>query len=131
MYDLSCCNRISEWIARPLPVEVLDTSSRRYFDPWEALSLPLYGSYSSSFDQCAIQVLEGFSLPYGIRRDDLASEMFREMLCVKDLCDYGSSPRACFPIDEFKSILPDLISRWKVYYFARWGVTYVEDVLDA
>jgi len=130
MYDLTCCKRIAEWVARPLPVEVLDTSSDSYFDPWEVLGLPLYGSYASAFDQCAIQVLEGFSLPPQERRNDLAAQMFREMLCVNDLCDYGTSPRDCFPIAEFNAVLPLLIERWKAYYLAEWGEPYVEDIDD-
>ena len=88
------------------------------FDPW-ALFPAVYGSYSSDFDDMAIAVLTDIK-DRTHKRDDLASEMFREMLCVLDLCDYGSSPRVCFPNSEFKEMLPELIEKWKQYSAAHW-----------
>lgn len=94
------------------------------FDPW-VLFPSLYGSYSGEFDQCAIEVLieiyEGRK-----RRDDLAAEMFREMLCTSGLCDYGTSPRVCFATIQFMPHLADLIGKWKACSLVRWG----QDVCD-
>ena len=89
------------------------------FDPWD-LFPAVYGSYSSEFDRMAIDVLRDV-LAGEFKRNDLASEIFREMLCSANLCDYGSSPRACFPTVKFKAILPKLIARWAAYADAHWG----------
>jgi hypothetical protein len=89
------------------------------FDPWEIMQL-LYGCYDSDFDECAIHVLE--ELRDGTkRRDDLGAEMLREMLCNLDLCEYGSSPRVCFPTEPFRRVLPSLIEKWKAYAQIKWG----------
>lgn len=88
------------------------------FDPWH-LFPSLYGSYSSAFDDMAIEVLS--DIQGGTHnRSDLASEMFREMLCTAGLCDYGTSPRVCFPTPEFAKLLPRLIARWKEYAQIMW-----------
>jgi len=91
------------------------------FDPWDLFPC-VYGSYSSAFDNMAIDVL--IDLRDGtFNRDDLASEMFREMLCVAGYCDYGTSPRTCFPTSVFGDSLPRLIQRWQEYSNIRWGNT--------
>ena len=107
-------------LALPLPesdmVGIGDT-----FDPWE-LFPALLGSYSPDFDELAIEVLKSMHTGYRCgQRNDLASEMFREMLCTSNLCDYGSSPRACFPTEEFKVLLPSLIEKWILYSQIAWG----------
>ena len=80
------------------------------FDPWSLFPC-LYGSYSSEFDDMAIAVLS--DIRDGTHnRTDLAAEMFREMLCTLGLCDYGTSPRACFASGAFTETLPRLIERW-------------------
>lgn len=89
------------------------------FDPWE-LFPSLYGSYSSEFDHCAIDVLRELR-DRRKERHDLGAEMFREMLCTANLCDYGTSPRVCFPTEAFKALLPDLIGKWEAYGRLRWG----------
>ena len=102
------------------------------FYPWEMFGL--YGKYCESFDEMALDVLQNmldmaearngpdgaWSAAYGRRRTDLAAEMFREMLCFSGLCDYGSSPRGCFPTASFKALLPSLISKWRDYSRAVW-----------
>ncbi|MEO0828839.1 MAG: hypothetical protein AAFY03_00060 [Pseudomonadota bacterium] len=93
------------------------------FDPWEAFPC-LYGSYSSEFDDVAILVLENirdkkFGQSAG---ESIAHEMFREILCTSGLCDYGASPRGCFPDwdSKFADILPALIEKWKEYRAVMW-----------
>lgn len=88
------------------------------FDPWNLFPC-LYGSYSSEFDRMAVEVLEDI-LAKRVTRADLAAEMFREMLCTADLCDYGTSPRVCFPSREFEKVLPELIRRWAAYADMQW-----------
>lgn len=88
------------------------------FDPWD-LFPSLYGSYSSDFDDLAIAVLEDIR-DRAHRHDDLASEMFREILCTSGLCNYGTSPRVCFPTIEFAPLLPALIDKWKEYASIMW-----------
>ena len=88
------------------------------FDPWDIFPA-LYGSYDSAFDDCALDVL--CELQEGERRrEDLAADMIREMLCTADLCEYGTSPRTCWPTPSFKALLPELIQRWRAYAKQSW-----------
>ena len=94
-------------------------SNGEVFDPWTLFSA-LYGSYNGEFDELAIEVLT--DLRDGTyRRCDLASEMFREMLCTSNLCSYGTSPRCCFPTGDFEQVLPELIVRWGEFARNQWG----------
>lgn len=91
------------------------------FHPWR-LFPALYGSYSSEFDDLAIAVLSDVRDGYKPgQRNDLASEMFREMLCTSGLCNYGTSPRSCFPTTGFAKRLPVLIEKWTAYKNFVWG----------
>lgn len=116
---------VRELLNRPLApsgdlIGVIDekTNKPEYFDPWDIF--PVYGNYSSEFDDMAIEVLS--NLLAGSTPDEkLAHEMFREMLCKMDLCDYGTSPRVCFANQKFKELLPEYIDKWKQYYKLQWG----------
>jgi hypothetical protein len=88
------------------------------FVPWDLFPC-VYGSYSSAFDDMAIEVLTDI-LDDTFNRDDLASEMFREMLCTTGLCDYGTSPRVCSASTSFKEALPRFIERWREYASIKW-----------
>lgn len=114
--------KVREIIARPLPQDRDMMGCEGEFDPWDMFPA-LYGSYCSDFDQCALDVLSELNEhEYGAkRRDDLAAEMIREMLCVADLCNYGTSPRRCFPNPSFRELLPDLIAKWRSYAVLAWG----------
>lgn len=99
------------------------------FDPWSLFPC-LYGSYSSEFDQMALAVLRSLDLAARDqwdaaiamqRKETLAHEMFREMLCTAGLCTYGTSPRVCFAEGPFRPLLPALIAKWEAYYAVRWG----------
>jgi hypothetical protein len=101
----------------PIPDDGMYSDGER-FNPWDLFPC-VYGTYSSAFDDMAIEVLE--DIRDGVfDRDDLASEMFREMLCTAGLCDYGTSPRVCFATTEFKTRLPRLIERWREYSQIHW-----------
>jgi hypothetical protein len=109
---------------RPLPPNpeyagVIDekTNKPMYFDPWEIF--PFYGNYSSAFHDMALRVLENL-LAGRFDDEGLAEEMFREVLCNLELCDYGTSPRVCFPTNEFRVLLPSLIKKWREYYQIIW-----------
>jgi hypothetical protein len=109
--------RVREILDRP-NAECRDFRSCDDFDPWDIFPA-IYGSYDSAFDDCAIAVL--CEIRDGRRRrEDLAADMVREMLCVANLCDYGTSPRHCFPTSEFKALLPELIERWQAYSKQSW-----------
>lgn len=101
----------------PIPADGMH-SDGECFDPW-LLFPSLYGTYSSEFDVLAVAVLEDVR-DMTHKRDDLASEMFREILCTSNLCDYGTSPRVCFASSAFAPLLPVLIERWKEYAAIRW-----------
>ena len=93
------------------------------FNPW-ALFPALYGGYSQDFDECALDVLR--ELRDGDkRRHDLGAEMFREMLCAAEMCDYGSSPRACFWTLE-TALLQRLVDRWAEWSEIQWGEQFNE-----
>lgn len=100
------------------PDDIVDT-----FDPWEILPC-FYGSYSSAFDDVAILVLENIrDEKFGeAAGEGVAHEMFREVLCTYNLCDYGTSPRGCFPNwgSGFEHTLDDLIDKWRQYRTAQW-----------
>lgn len=110
--------KVAEMMKRPLLDELYsDSDFSSPFDPWELT--PIYGTYSSDFDDCAIDVLEEIRDKRKVR-DDLGAEMFREMLCRMELCDYGTSPRVCFSTPDFAEILPAFIEKWKAFSAQHW-----------
>ena len=110
--------QVKDLLAKPpIPADNM-YSDGECFDPWD-LFPSIYGSYSGEFDALALDVLDDLKNGEFTRRD-LASEIFREMLCVANLCEYGTSPRVCFPTEEFKALLPDLIRRWDEYAMIKW-----------
>lgn len=117
--------KVAELLTHPLPESSPDMWESSFFDPWDIF--PLYGSYSEEFDKLAIQVLEELRNRKK-ERNDLAAEIFRELLCKMHLCDYGTSPRYCFASTEFGKLLPDLIEKWRAYAVLRWDVG-IEEVL--
>lgn len=109
---------LREAVALPLPDHPSLLGCEGYFDPWRFFPL-LYGTYSSEFDECAIDILS--ELAAGTTgREDLAAEMFREMFCNLGWCEYGTSPRVCFPTEAFSAVLPELLARWKAYAEMQW-----------
>lgn len=103
------------------PDVAYDSPAADEFDPWEGFQV--YGNYSSEFDEVALTVLENLS-KQTFDGESIAHEMFREMLCKRGLCDYGTSPRVCFPTERFRLLLPEYIGRWKKYYETVWGEPY-------
>lgn len=101
----------------PIPADGF-YSDGECFDPWSLFPC-LYGSYSSAFDDMAIEVLADIR-DSTHKRTDLAAEMFREMLCTLGHCNYGTSPRVCFASEGFKKSLPRLIERWQEYAKIKW-----------
>jgi len=116
--------RLESALALPVPAYKEDMGSD-VFDPWE-LFPALYGSYSSDFDKCAIEVLQEI-LASEKKRDDLGAEMFREMLCTAGFCEYGTSPRVCFCIGGVEKLLPQLIEAWRAYSLIHWGADVCSD----
>lgn len=123
---------LKELLARPMApkrdyIGSIDpkTNKPEYFDPW-GIFPSLYGNYSSEFDDMAIETLQHI-LDGNRREETLAHEMFREMLCRKNLCDYGTSPRVCFPTSDFRELLPEYIAKWKEYYKLNWSSDYDEE----
>ncbi len=117
--EVATCQRLFDMLLLPpIPADGGMYSDGECFDPWDLFPC-LYGSYSSAFDDMALDVLVDIR-DGTFNRGDLASEMFREMLCTSGLCDYGSSPRVCFASRGFKSLLPQLIERWREYRALKW-----------
>lgn len=121
--DREAAERVAAELAKPMPEERDDLMDADRFHPWNILPA-IHGNYSSDFDDCAIEVLTALIENNFNGRHDLAAEMLREMLCVANLCDYGSSPRVCFPTPGFAALLPELLARWKDYYQLHWGQEY-------
>lgn len=120
--------RVAALLAKPVDHDdIMDCD--KAFDPWD-ITPCVYGSYSGAFDHVAITVLENLKRAYegdydNQTKEGLAHEFYREMLCVAELCEYGTSPRVCFAVhDTFAPLLPELISKWKEYYQAQWGEPY-------
>ena len=100
------------------PIDYNDDMGTDGFDPWEIF--PVYGSYSSEFDDMAIKTLTDI-LNGTHKSQGLAQEIFRELLCNMELCNYGTSPRTCFPNESFEKVLPEYIGKWKEYYKLQWN----------
>lgn len=108
---------LREWADLPVPMDNWELGSEGVFDPWDFFGM--YGSYSSEFNDLAIGVLTDIRDRVFTDRG-LAGEMFREMLCFKNLCDYGTSPRVCFATQPFREVLPMLIEKWTAYNAVMW-----------
>jgi len=122
--DREAAARVTALLALPMPESADMLGVEGEFDPWKLFPC-LFGSYDGAFDKCAIEVL--CEVRDGARhRDDLAADMFREMLCTANLCDYGTSPRVCFATTQFRELLPALIERWRAYSELHWGEPVTE-----
>lgn len=111
--------KVSKLLSFPVPDGFdLIAGEEGTFNPWSLFPC-VYGTYSSEFDDLALEVLMELRDQKFIR-SDLASEIFREMLCVAYLCEYGISPRACFATSYFKPLLPKLIEKWDAYANQNW-----------
>jgi hypothetical protein len=117
--EQQAADRVRGIMEHLMPESRDDIGASDFFNPWDIFP-SLYGSYSSDFDDCAIDVLREL-LDRSLSRDDLSAQMLREMLCQDSLCDYGTSPRVCFPTEAFKPLIPDLIRKWQAYYVVKWG----------
>lgn len=116
--EIEAAEAVNALLALPMPATRYDIGLDEFFDPWRVFPL-IYGSYSSDFDECAIATLK--DIQAGLRvRQDLASDMIREMLCSLNLCGYGTSPRFPFPSPEFRPLLPTLIVRWEAFSKVQW-----------
>ena len=117
--EIKASQRVADALRLPLPKTEDLLGVVGEFDPWD-LFPAVYGSYDSEFDRCAIEIL--CEVRDGVRgRRDLAADFFREMLCTASLCDYGTSPRGCFPSSSFKPLLEPLIKKWRGYSLIAWG----------
>ena len=120
---VSAAEKVAALLALPLPETSSDgtilQNMGEYFDPWTLFPC-VYGTYSSDFDDLAIAVLTDVRDRTWIC-EGLAQEMFREMLCVAELCDYGTSPCACFATSQFAGLLPALVEKWTQYRNIVWG----------
>lgn len=109
--------RLRAALALRMPTTEHELGCEGFFDPWEIL--PVYGGYDADFDRLAFDVLTDI-IDGKVRRNDLPARMFREMLCVADLCEYGSSPRVCFPTVAAKGLFPDWLSKWRTVSSVMW-----------
>ncbi len=105
-------------------------------DPWEEMGIGM-GGYSAAVDHDVISMLrairsgwlnvqEGKTPGYfvtdlmevtGLSRTHV--ELYQYIFCSRDWCNYGGSPRGCWPEDpvEFDAI----IERWERHYEKEWG----------
>ena len=99
------------------------------FDPW-SLFPAVYGTYSDDFDWAMLDVLRALQFVANgnwnaafemQRKETLAHQIFREMLCTAELCEYGSSPRECFATSKFAELLPSLIEKWAAFSAIGWA----------
>ena len=110
---------VKKWLDAPLPNDGTEAGYvEDQFDPWDDLGL--YGSYSSEFDDLAIAVLTDMQSREFTDRG-LAGEIFREALCFKGLCSYGTSPRCCWPNAALSEALPAILAKWETLRAIRWG----------
>lgn len=93
--------------------------------PWEALGLN-YAGYSSEQDRQAIAIME--CIGDGMFCNDIARklglspdhvELWQYIFCSADWCEYGTSPRGCWPID--KERWASEIENWRRYQEVAWS----------
>jgi len=114
-------SRVRNALSLPLPEDEHSMGVEGYFDPWEIPGLSaVYGSYDQRFDDAMLEVLVSTRDGEFHNASDLHHDIFREMLCRAGLCDYGTSPRVCFPTQQFKEVLPTLIDKWRAYSQIAW-----------
>jgi hypothetical protein len=117
--ERDAADKVRAALALPVPESADDCGTEGFFDPWEIFPC-FYGSYSGAFDQLALEVLRRVrDRRFG--PEELSHEMFREYLCRHNLCDYGTSPKGCFPTLAFDPLLPELIEKWAAYSLVFWG----------
>lgn len=120
--ERECAARLRAALDKPLP-KAWDDDGDEVFCPWVDILDGIIAPYNSEIDRVAIEVLEAiggrtnFDLLDG--PDGLAAEIIMHMLSVW-LCDYGSSPRGCFPLIRDRSMWVELIDKWKAYAEVRW-----------
>lgn len=118
--DMEAAQRIRDLMAKP-DAEDWEYENDENFCRWDVIP-SIYGGYDVEFDRVMLVLLRDLrDGTFKSQRFGLATDILREMLCVQDLCDYGSSPRVCFPTREFEEILPELIARWEAQAQRDWG----------
>jgi hypothetical protein len=97
--QVSAARRVSALLALPIADENDLRDSDDEFDPWR-LFPALFGSYSSAFDDLALQVLTSLQ-DVSIGDETLAHQMFREMLCTADFVIMEPARGLAFPHRNF------------------------------
>ena len=118
--------KVAAELVKPLPDDKHEIGGDDTFDPW-ALFPCFYGSYSSEFDETALEVLHNLQCARdgyweSQTLETLPHHMFREVLCRANLCDYGASPRVCFATPNFGQMLDELSEKWAAFSAIQWGV---------
>ena len=95
-----------------------------YWNPWDALGQSCL-SYNSEIDAEAISVLRGIAAGkycHNIATETGLSpshvELFQSIFAGAGWCEYGTSPRGCWPID--REGFPALIEAWESYFQRQW-----------
>lgn len=92
------------------------------FDPWQEWGLDCV-SYTSQIDEDVINIME--CIKYKMYCSDISIklnlpeqyiELIQSILCSKDICEYGTSPRGCW----FINTPEQYINKWKEYYKNKW-----------
>lgn len=126
--DVDAAEKVRKALDLPLAQDVDNLGCVEYFDPWDIFPA-FYGSYSGAFDELALDVLKCIRDRRNWTDQSLAHEMFREYLCRVSLCEYGTSPRCCFPTLEFKPLLPQLIEKWFAFARLQWGEEWADEII--
>lgn len=116
-YQKKCVDDFMQIVNLPLADEG-ERGCSGFFDPWPFFGL--YGHYSADFNHMAISVLKRLERRK-FSQENLAENMFAELLCSKGLCEYGTSPRVCFPTGHFQRVIGDVISKWVEFDKLEWG----------
>lgn len=106
-----------------------DQEGNEYYNPWNAMGVHC-GGYGGDVDWDIIRVLRIIGGPRESSRYnlDIAKEtglapnhveLIQYLLCSADWCDYGTSPRGCFP--NYGNDFAALIAAWEGYYVHHWG----------
>lgn len=112
-----------------------EDESGSYWDPWDAMHIH-NGGYSSNVENDAIEILRAIrdgvkdgrdGGQYGNYVTDIANktglseghvELWQYIFCSAGWCNYGTSPRGCFPDQSID--FDALIEAWAGYYRRKW-----------
>jgi hypothetical protein len=97
------------------------------FDPWEEFGLRCV-NYNSQIDEDMINVMKciknkkyNSDIAVELNLSEQYVELLQSILCSKNICEYGTSPRGCWFMHSIDA--DEYINKWQEYYKNNWERT--------